>query len=164
MASIGPKRADGTYRARYRDPAGKEHARQFHRRAEVQRWLDTETAKLVTGTWVDPRAAKITEAFGSRRLDSIRPSEVKSWTAALHAEGLAESYVYACHARLAQVISDAVHDGVLARSPASRRTSPKAGKQRPYVASTEYVWALHDAMGERYRCVLLIVVPLRRKR
>jgi hypothetical protein len=59
--------------------------------------------------------------------DSIRPSEVKSWTAALHAEGLADSYIYAIHARLAQVLSDAVHDGVLTRSPVSRRTSPKAG-------------------------------------
>jgi integrase len=88
--------------------------------------------------------------------DSIRPSEVKSWTAALHAEGLADSYIYAIHARLAQVLSDAVHDGVLTRSPVSRRTSPKAGKQRPHVASTEHVWVLHDAMGERYRSGLLL--------
>ena len=187
MASIGPKRADGTYRARYRDPAGKEHARHFRRKADAQRWLDTETAKLVTGTWVDPQAtkltvaewcetwlagygtrkprtvrqaevhlSKITETFGSRRLDSIRPSEVKSWTVKLKAEGLADSYVHAIHARMAQVLSDAMHDGVLVRSPVSRRTSPKAGKQRPYVASTEHIWALHDAMGERYRAGLLL--------
>ena len=49
-----------------------------------------------------------------------------------------------------------VHDGVLARSPASRRTSPRAGVQRPYMASTLQVWALHDAMGERYRAGLLL--------
>ena len=54
------------------------------------------------------------------------------------------------------MLSDAVHDGVLTRSPVSRRTSPVAGKQRPYVASTEHVWALHDAMGERYRAGLLV--------
>ncbi len=53
-------------------------------------------------------------------------------------------------------MADAVHDGVLVRSPVSRRTSPKAGKPRPYVASTEDVWALHDAMGERYRAGLLV--------
>src|SRR4051812_30296363 len=62
----------------------------------------------------------------------------------------------ALHARLAQVLADAVHDAVLARSPASRRTSPAAGVQRPYVATTEQVRALHDAMGERYRAGLLL--------
>src|SRR5215218_8325203 len=155
MASIA-KRPDGAYRARYYDPYGKQHAKHFRRKTDAQQWLDRETAKLVSGAWVDPKAAKITEAFGARRLDSIRPSEVKSWTAALHTEGLADSYIYALHARLAQVLSDAVHDGVLTRSAVSRRTSPKAGKQRPYVASTERVWELHDAMGERYRAALLL--------
>lgn len=48
--------------------------------------------------------------------------------------------------RLAQVFADAVHDGLVAKSPCSRRTSPTAGKQRPYVCTTEQMWALHDAM------------------
>lgn len=36
--------------------------------------------------------------------------------------------------------------GSLSMSPLSRRTSPPVGKQRPYVATTEQVWALYDAM------------------
>lgn len=137
-------------------------------------WVSPQAAKVTVGEWCDrwldgygtrkPRTvrqaevhiAKIKTAFASRRLDSIRPSDVKSWTVKLQAEGLADSYVYVIHARLAQVLSDAVHDGVLVRSPVSRRTSPKAGKPRPYVASTEHVWALHDALGERYRAGLLL--------
>lgn len=185
MASI-QKRPDGRWRARYRDHAGREHAGHFPRKVDAQKWLDQETAKLETGTWVTPSAAKVTveqwctrwlegygtrkpstvrmaevhvakivEAFGPRRLDSLRPSDIKSWTVSLAAEH-APSYVYALHARLAQVLADAVHDGVLARSPASRRTSPRTGSQRPYVASTEQVWALHDAMGERFRAGLLL--------
>ena len=35
--------------------------------------------------------------------------------------------------------------------PCSRRTSPAPGKQRPYVATTEQVWALHDAIPEHLR-------------
>ena len=61
--------------------------------------------------------AKIIEAFGLRRLDSLRPSDIRSWMAQLQADH-ADSYVYAMHARLAQILSDAVHDGVLARSAA----------------------------------------------
>lgn len=90
------------------------------------------------------------------QLAAVRPSHVKAWCAKLTADGVAPSYVYALHARLAQVFADAVHDGIVPRSPCSRRTSPGQGKQRPYVATTEQVWALHDAMPERYRAAVLL--------
>ncbi len=57
---------------------------------------------------------------------------------------------------MAQVFADAVHDGLVARSPCSGRTSPAAGKQRPYVCTTEQMWALHDAMPERLRAAVLL--------
>jgi len=57
MASIGPKRADGRYRARYRDGNGKEHARHFTRKVDAQRWLDEVTAAVITGNYVDLGAA-----------------------------------------------------------------------------------------------------------
>jgi integrase len=100
--------------------------------------------------------AQITTTFGSRPLAAVRPSDVKSWTARLKADGLADSYVYALHNRLSQLMSDAVHDGILARNPCSRRTTPGAGKPRPYVATTEQVWALHDAVAEHLRPAILL--------
>jgi hypothetical protein len=39
MASV-KRRPDGTWRARYRDPSGREHARHFPRRVDAERWLD----------------------------------------------------------------------------------------------------------------------------
>jgi integrase len=59
VASIA-KRPDGTYRPRYRDENGKEHARHFKRKVDAQRWLDEQTAAIVTGDYVDPAAGKIT--------------------------------------------------------------------------------------------------------
>jgi integrase len=99
---------------------------------------------------------KITEAFGDRRLVSLRPLEIRSWLVGLKEGGYSDSYIYALHARLSQILSDAVHDGILGRSPTSRRTAPRMGRPRPYVASTEQIWALHDAMEERYRAGLLL--------
>lgn len=99
---------------------------------------------------------QIVSAFGPMPLGAVRPSHVKSWTAKLKADGLADSYVYALHARLSQVMSDAVHDGILARNPCSRRTSPGAGKPRPFVATTEQVWALHDVLPEHLRPAVLL--------
>jgi integrase len=66
------------------------------------------------------------------------------------------SYTYALHRRLSQILSDAVHDGILARNPCSRRTSPPSAKQRPYVATTEQVWALHEALPVGYKNLLLL--------
>jgi integrase len=68
----------------------------------------------------------------------------------------AVSTVYALHRRLSQLFADAVHDGLVPRSPVSRRTSPPAPKQRPYVATTEQVWALYDALPEHFRPVVLL--------
>ena len=186
MASI-QRRPDGRWRARYRDDQGREHSKHVARKADGQRWLDEQTAKLVNGTHVSPRLARMTvrewcdtwllsyqgnrpstvrqaevhilrinAAFGGTQLAAVRPSHVRTWCAQLAAEGLADSYIYALHARLSQVYADAVHDGLVAKSPCSRRTSPPAGKQRPYLATTEQVWALHDAMPEHVRPAVLL--------
>ena len=100
--------------------------------------------------------AQIKMAFGRQQLAAVRPSAVRSWTAKLKADGLADSYVYALHSRLSQIFSSAVHDGLLPQNPCSRRTSPGAGKQRPYVGTTEQVWALHDVVPEHLRPAILL--------
>lgn len=186
MASI-KKRPNGKYRARYRDAANHEHARHFARKVDAQRWLDTETASLVTGTYVDPKDRKVTvdewcdkwivgyeskrastvrqarvhlarirKEFGPLPLAAVKPSGVKSWLARLHKEGRQASYINALHSRLSQIMTDAVHDGLLTSNPCSRRTSPGAGKPRPYVATTEQVWLLYGAFEERYRLAVLL--------
>lgn len=66
MASI-KKRADGKWRARYRDPDGREHARHFARKVDAQAYLDRVTADVVSGSYVDPRAGRVT--FGRFAVD-----------------------------------------------------------------------------------------------
>jgi integrase len=77
MASIA-KRADGRWRARYRDPAGKEHARHFDRKIDAQRWLDSVTTAVQTGLYVDPNKGKVAVgAWAARWLDGqahLKPS------------------------------------------------------------------------------------------
>ena len=58
MASIA-RRAEGHWRARYRDNSGKEHSRHFSRKIDAQRWLDQVTAAVQTGTYADPKAGRI---------------------------------------------------------------------------------------------------------
>ena len=175
--------ADGKEHARHfqfkdnpRDPANSaQHWLDTVTASMVQgTYVSPKTAKTTVGEWCDTwiegyetrrgstvrqarvHIKRIREKFGARPLNGIRPSEVKSWMSELQKEGLADSYVYALHARLGQLYSDAVHDGIVPRSPVSRRTSPGTPKQRPYVATTAQVWALHDAMPEHFRPVILL--------
>lgn len=175
------------WRARYVDERGHEHAKGFSRKADAQKWLDSQTAAIIGGTHVAPRDAQLTveqwcdlwiegykinrestvrEArthirqivaeFDDMPLSAVRPSHVKTWVAKLRQRGMKPSYIYALHPRLSQILSDAVHDGVLGRNPCSRRTSPPMGKQKAYVASTEQVWAIHDAVPEHLRVAVLL--------
>ena len=79
---------------------------------------------------------RIKVAFGSMPIGSVRPSHVRTWCAQLSAEGLEDSYVYALHARLAQIFADAVHDGLVA----------KIALLAPYIAACGQAEAvcLHD--------------------
>lgn len=70
MASI-QRRPNGSWRARYRDADGKEHARHFKYKDKpsdpensAQAWLDEVTAAKVTGLFLDPRAGEVSfESF-----------------------------------------------------------------------------------------------------
>lgn len=136
--------------------------------------IDPSKAKLTVGEWADQwvegyarnRASTVRQAkthleviradLGSRPLRAVRPSEVRTWVVSLQGKGYAPSYVSALHRRLSQLFNDAVHDGVAVKNPCSRKTAPRAGKQRPYVATTEQVWALHDALPDHFKPVVLL--------
>ena len=121
------------------------------------KWLDGyRTRRKSTVRQAEVHLKLIKEHFGAVPLASVKPSDVRGWTAQLKAEGRADSYAYALHARLSQLFSDAVHDGIVPRNPCSRGTSPGTGKQRPYVATTEQVWALYNAVPAGIRPAILL--------
>ena len=137
MASIA-KRPDGTYRPRYRDENGKEHARHFKRKVDAQRWLDEQTAAMVTGDYVDPAAGKITfkawfKAWSGR--------QVWERGTTLAAQQAADSVTFA-DVPMRQIRPSHVQQWVKAMSqPASSRTSGLA----PTTIRTRYNY-VHMAM------------------
>ena len=156
MASI-TKRPDGVWRARYRDEAGKEHARHFQTKKAGQQWLDEVTASVVTGRYVDPKAGRITFSqfykdwsprqlwvpstrvasdringavpFKDLPLKSIRRSHVEAWVKAMSAEGLAASTIKTRHITVRAVFRAAVADKLIADDPAAGVTLPRLRKR-----------------------------------
>ncbi|MBQ1065177.1 MULTISPECIES: site-specific integrase [Micromonospora] len=54
------KRPNGKWRARYRDAAGREHARHFDRKVDADRWHASMKTALARGEWVDPALSRVT--------------------------------------------------------------------------------------------------------
>jgi integrase len=175
VASIA-KRDDGRWRARYRDPAGREHARHFPRRVDAQRWLDETTASVVTGTYVDPVKSRVTVAEWSARWlaaqGQLKPSTraryegilriqvVPTWgrvalANVTHADiaswvsslDLAPATIRQVHRVFSLVLTLAVRDGRIARNPADRVALPRAAKPDKRFLTHAEVAALAEAAG-----------------
>lgn len=141
------------WRARYRDENGREHARHFELKRDAQRWLDEQTAAIVTGQYADPVAGKITwsrwvelwrdrqtwadgtqEAaatacksvpWGERPLRSIRSSDVQAWVAAETKRGLSPSTIKTRLNYVSMAFRAAVADRRIAGNPAEGVSAPR---------------------------------------
>ncbi|ORW86916.1 integrase [Mycobacterium sp. IEC1808] len=127
----------------------------------VQQWCDEwiEGYKINRDSTVGTTATQlrvICAEFGGMQLSAVRPSHVKAWLAKLKADGRKASYIYVLHGRLNQIMADAVYDGRLGRNPCSKKTSPPQGEKKPYVATTEQVWQIYDAMPDNLKVAVLL--------
>jgi len=61
------RRPNGKWRARYRDPAGKERAHHFARKVDAQRWLTSVEAAKARGEWIDPERSRMSVGEWSQR-------------------------------------------------------------------------------------------------
>ena len=186
MATIGPKRADGTYRARYRDRAGKEHARHFKRRVDAQRWLDETTTSLVTGAYVAPGAGRITfreYAEAWRAVQIHRAGTVVQVEGALRRRvypvigdrplesivpsdiqqlvkrlerGLSPASVIVTYRYVATIFKAASRDRRIALSPCDGIRLPKIVKKPVAPMATSDIQSLAEAVPKRYHAMVIL--------
>lgn len=152
MASVR-QRANGKWRARYRDADNREHARHFDLKRDAQRWLDEVTASVVTGRYVDPRAgaalwddwvsawvARQAWAAGTvsaaetalysvpwrrRGIGQVKPSDVQAWVSGETKRGLAPSTVRTRLNYVQMAFRAAALDKVISESPTTSVKPPR---------------------------------------
>lgn len=185
MASI-KRRPDGKWRARYRDPAGKELARHFERRVDAERFITgIEHAKIV-GAYVDPAAGRVTLRDYAERW---RVAQVHRPSTAVQVEGNLRKHVYPAlgdrplvsirpsevqawvrgltdelapatveliYRYLASVLRAAVADRLIVRTPCEGVKLPKQNRSQVEPLPVEGVEALVDAMPDRYRAMVVL--------
>lgn len=153
MAGNIAKRPNGKWRARYRDDAGRERSRHFDRKIDAQQWLDRIAASLVTDTYVDPDAGKVTfqqfyddwsarqvwapttvvamklatgsTGFADLPLRSIRRSHVEAWVKQMHASGLAPGTIKTRVNNARAVFKAAHRDRIIGSDPTQGVVLPR---------------------------------------
>ncbi len=155
MAGNIAKRSNGQWRARYRDEAGNDRARHFHRKIDAQRWLDEISSTVMAGMYVDPAAGKITferfygewaprqlwvpstranadlatgsVTFADLPMKSIRRSHVESWVKSMSTQ-LAPSTIKTRFVIVRSVFRAAVADRVISSDPSVGVMLPRRRK------------------------------------
>ncbi|KQT89328.1 hypothetical protein ASG49_16235 [Marmoricola sp. Leaf446] len=186
MSSI-KKRDDGRWRARYRDDAGKEHARHFTRKADGQRWLDEVTASVMTGNYVDPRAGRVTfgeyaAAWQASQVHRRNTAAAVDSALRVHAlprfgdraiasvrpsevqawvndltKRLAPATVRVTYQHLRSVFRAAELDRIIARTPCERVVLPKTQPHRVRPLATEVVLGAAEGMPPRWRAIVTLM-------
>jgi integrase len=186
MASI-KRREDGQWRARYRDAAGKEHARHFARKVDGQRWLDETTAAVVTGQYVDPKAGKTTVrqyAEAWQGVQVCRENTARNIDVALRlhvlptlgdralggvrssdmqalvktlSTTLAPGTVREVYKVAGRMFAAAVDDRILAASPCHRVRLPHDNRPEVVPPTVEQVTALAAAVAPRHRALVVLL-------
>lgn len=175
MASIR-QRPDGKWRARYRDAAGREHAKHLPTKKAAQKWLDGETAALVTGQWADPTAGRISwdewaatwagmqvwtdgthkaarvavDSVSWRAMREVKMADVQSWVTAEDKRGLAALTIRTRLNYVQMAFRAAVDNQVIPKSPAVRVKSPRMRKREATmkILTASQVAAALDHAGE----------------
>lgn len=79
------------WEAVFRDPSGRQQTRAFRRKVDAQRWLDEQTAAIVTGQYISPTAGRTTiRKYG----EQWRAAQVHRPSSADRIESILRLHVY----------------------------------------------------------------------
>lgn len=177
MASI-KQRDNGVWRARYRDQNGKEHTKHEKTKRAAQRWLDEQTAAIVTGQWADPGAGRATwdewvsrwigmqvwtdgtataattavesVSWRQKAIRDVKHGDVQTWVTKESERGLAASTIRTRLNYVQMAFRAAVDNQVISRNPAARVKTPRIRKREATmkILTAEQVNAALEAAGE----------------
>jgi integrase len=148
------KLPDGRWQAQFRPvPGGRQKTRTAARKADVKRWLDEQTALLVTGSYADPAAGRVifsafyrewasrqvwapttvramdlaagSVSFGDIQMRLIRRSHIEQWVKGMESLVLAASTIHTRVNNVRSVLRGAVSDRVIALDPSADVRLPR---------------------------------------
>ena len=188
MSSVEKRLRDGqtTWLARWRDPDGKQRKRTFPRKIDADRYLTTVEHGMLTNSYIDPAAGKVTFRDYAERW---RAGQVHRPSTVAHVETMLRRHAYptlgarplagirpsevqswvrrlsddlqpatvaVVHGLVAAVFKSAVRDRNLNGSPCEGVKLPKREPRKVVPPTTEDVQALVQALPERFRALAVL--------
>jgi hypothetical protein len=138
-------------------------------------WIDPAAGRIpfpaYAAAWIDERPglrpktiqlyryllrAHLQAAFGSTTIAGITEADVRRWRADLLAAGVTPVTAAKAYRLLKSIMATAVDDGLIRRNPCRiKGASAERSPERP-VLTIAQVYALADAIGPRYRALILL--------
>ena len=107
-------------------------------------------------TYSDLLRLHILPPLGRLELGTLSPSAVRQWRAAVLEKGLGPTTVAKAYRLLHAILATAVQDEVIHRNPCViKGAGVEHAPERP-IATVAEVWALADAVPDRYRALVLL--------
>jgi integrase len=135
-----------TITGRWVDPAA--GAKPFGPYAED--WIAFKRASVGETTATNAESllrARVLPEFGSKKLKQITVADVRKWLAAMTGEGLSPSTVYSYRRVLAQILEQAVDDGLIVSNPAKKAKAPQVRPRRQLFLTAEELRELGEECG-----------------
>jgi integrase len=140
-------------------------------------WLDPDLGRVAFGeyarTWIDERLGlrpktlqlyryllrrHLGPAFENKPVVAIREPQVRRWRKELLDAGTSEITVAKAYRLLKAVLNTAADDGMIRRNPCRiKGAGQEKSPERP-VLTIAQVYALAEAIGQRYRAMILLTV------
>ena len=140
-------------------------------------WLDPDLERVDFGdyasAWIDERPGlrpktlqlyryllrrHLNPAFGTKPVAAIREPQVRRWRKQLLDAGTSAVTVAKAYRLLKAILTTAADDGVIRRNPCRiKGAGQEKSPERPVLA-IPHVFALADAIGQRYRALVLLAV------
>jgi integrase len=138
-------------------------------------WIDPEAGRVpfsaYAATWIDERPglrpktiqlyryllrAHLQDAFSSATVAGITEADVRRWRANMLSAGVTPVTAAKAYRLLKSIMATAVDDGLIRRNPCRiKGASVEKSPERP-VLTISQVYALVDAIGPRYRALILL--------
>jgi integrase len=172
------------YDVRYRDPDGVQRKQTFHKKADADRFENSNNAAMDQGTYSDPSLGRTTfkqvaegwlaghrnrstrqavelrlrlhvyPVLGHKQVSKIKPSDMDDLARAV--EHLSDSYQRVILTNASSVLGRAVRDRLIAENPAKSLKRPKVTDKPLVVWTPEQVHAVYEALPDRYALLVLL--------
>lgn len=127
----------------------------------AEKWLGTLSVKPKTrSSYESLLRSRILPAFGRRKLENLKPSDIQGWVSGMHEEGLSASRIRQAAIVLRLVMDAAVQDRLISRNPCDRIKLPRLKHEEAAYLEPAVVDQIINEIDEDHQVMFRVLAVL----